>query len=149
MITRFATSHRYVVHAVIAAAAACALSAPPLHAQAKPFRLSGAITDFDSFPLEGVRVELIDIVTMETTRITSDALGRFELKVPAGRYRTRVSFRELEMSADEAVEVQAGTAMTLDLELYVNARAREPFCFTAACIDRLPGISAPSGPAAR
>lgn len=119
------------------------MAARTVQAQSKPFRLSGVISDLDAFPLEGVRVELVDANTKAATVATTDAAGRFELKVPAGKYRTRVLHSELEMSTEEGVEVLAGAAMTLDVSLPVKNQPKAGFCFTAACVDRLPGIEAP------
>ena len=136
-------SYRRIVSAVVCASAACALFVQPAHAQSKPFRLLGVISDLEETPLEGVRVELVDDATESSTSVTTDARGRFELKVPAGRYRTRVSYRELEITSTEGVDLLSGESMTFDLSLLVNPRARAPHCFSAACVDRLPGIAAP------
>lgn len=145
----FSVSHRRLLSAVVFASAACALFVQPVRAQSKPFHLSGVISDLEETPLEGVRVELLDAVTQGSTSVTTDAKGHFDLQVPAGRYRTRVSFNELELTSEEGVDVVAGTAMTLDVALHVNKRASAPWCFRASCVDRLPGIEAPKGPAGR
>lgn len=118
---------------------------PPVAAQSKPFHLSGVIADLEGAPIEDVRVELVDAVTHHSASVSTDRSGRYELRVPAGRYRTRLTYGELEMSSEDDVAVTAGTDMTLDVELHVTRRARAPFCFSAACVDRLPGIDAPGG----
>lgn len=140
---RISSLHWRLALAFTIASAVCLLSARPAQAQAKPFRLSGVVSDLEAFPLEGVRVELIDAKTEAATSATTDAAGRFELKVPAGRYRTRVLHSELEMSTEEGVDVLAGTSMTLDVSLPVKNQPKAEFCFSAACVDRLPGIEAP------
>lgn len=143
MMKRFSCLHRRVVYALMIASTACILIVRPVQAQSKPFRLFGVISDLDAFPLEGVRVELVDATTQATTSATTDAAGRFELKVPAGRYRTRVLHSEFEMSTEEGMEMLAGAAMTLDVSLPAKNRPKAGFCFSAACVDRLPGIEAP------
>ncbi len=146
MSTLSSASYRRFLSAIVFAATLGALFVPPVLAQSKPFRLSGVISDVEKSPLEGVRVELVDAATQRSLSVTTDAKGRFELKVPAGQYRPRVSISELEISWEEVLDVVAGTSMTLDLDLYVTRPVTTPFCFTAACVDRLPGIEAPHDP---
>lgn len=117
-------SLRRVLSALLAVSVAVAQFGAPLRAQETAVRLSGVISDLEDAPLEGVRIELVEAETWAATQATTDVRGRFQLEVPAGRYRTRVSYHELEIASEEAVELTAGTSMRMDVSLHVKKHSQ-------------------------
>ncbi|MEQ1908347.1 MAG: carboxypeptidase-like regulatory domain-containing protein [Vicinamibacterales bacterium] len=117
-------SRRRVLAALLAASVACAAFGVSIRAQETAVHLSGLVTDRDQAPLEGARVELVEAETWAVTGTTTDSQGHFELEVPAGRYRTRLSYNELEIASEEAIELTAGMAMRLDISLQVKKPAK-------------------------
>ena len=46
------------------------------------------------------------------------------MEVPAGRYRRRLSYNELEIASEDAVDLRAGMAMRLDISLQVKTHQK-------------------------
>ena len=94
--------------------------ATPVPAVAQDAALSGTVTDTTGLVLPGVTVEARDMAGDGAETAVTDGAGMFAIALPSGTYEVTFSLPGFQETVREAVEVGAGAAVTLDVELAVE-----------------------------
>ena len=94
--------------------------ATPVPAVAQEAVLSGTVTDTTGLVLPGVTVEALDAAGDAAGFALTDGAGRFTIALPPGAYDVTFTLPGFQDAVREAVDVGAGAAVTLDVELAVE-----------------------------
>ncbi len=94
--------------------------ATPVSAVAQEAALSGTVTDTTGLVLPGVTVEARDAGGDPAGAAVTDGTGLFTIALPPGAYDVTFTLPGFQQTVRDAVEVGAGAAVTLDVELAVE-----------------------------
>ncbi len=96
----------------------------PATSIAQEAALSGTVTDTTGLVLPGVTVEVRDATGGSPRNTVTDGAGTFMLTLPPGAYDVTFTLPGFRVAARDAVAVEAGATVTIDMELAVELEER-------------------------